>query len=262
MICSKCDHRNNDDAKFCRNCGEVLQRRSCDNGHTIPEGLSSCPYCPQNRPGTIAEAPGAATAALVAGGGAAGGRKGTVVVSDQDLAQSGVQSPQRPSAGIAASAPRGGAPAKPRAKGTMFMDPDAAPAGSSDDSGEGAGAPAPGSVHVSGMAVERGASRLVGFLVSFSLDKNGVFWPLRVGRTRLGAAEESDVFIPNPQISGSHATIVVRETKKGLRIYCQDEKSQNGTLLNGDDICQDTPDIGTGDVLQLGPVGLKLILLP
>lgn len=265
MNCTKCGNQNNDDVKFCRHCGESIQKKTCSNGHNIPPGLTSCPYCPQNRAATVAEPAGTAAAAPPVGGGGAPPRRrqGTVVVSGDELPGPGGSAGGGGGMGMAAPSGRAPAPASQgkRRSGTVFMDPDA-PTGGPGGPG-GGGAAAAGSVSVPGMTLQTGASPLAGFLVSTTLDKNGVFWPLRIGRCRLGAdAEEVDVCIPHGEISGKHAVIMLRESKGELRIWCKDTESQNGTIVNGDEIFNQEIPLGHGDVIKLGPVELQLILLP
>ena len=107
-------------------------------------------------------------------------------------------------------------------------------------------------------------SPLVGFLVSFSVDPNGISWPLRFGRTRIGGGLDQDVMLPQDGVSGSHAEIMVRanpETGKP-KIWVTDQNSTNGTQLNGADIFTDRPDLAHGDIVGISNVELMVILLP
>ena len=72
MRCPSCQHDNDDTKKFCTRCGAVIGGRRCPNGHTIPEGLAECPFCP--RPGRAATVEVGAIP-----------RKGTEIVPPQDL---------------------------------------------------------------------------------------------------------------------------------------------------------------------------------
>ena len=230
MICPRCNQHNNDDVKFCRKCGAPMERRTCDNGHTIPDGLAECPYCPKK---TVAEPP--PTAEVQAGA----ADEGTVLVSPTELEKSGVK-------------PRSGPGPKPGGgrKGTVVVVP-----------GRGDEPPAPASGVEAGGIARSGDSPLVGFIVSFSLDPNGVFWPLRYGRTRIGSAETNQVRLLHAQVSGEHARILVHDNQGTPKIWCEDCGSSNGTQLNGAGVFNDRPDVHSGDVLQVGPVELKLLLL-
>ncbi len=257
MICPTCSKHNNDDVRYCRHCGEQIERRTCQQGHTIPEGLSECPYCPKKAaavPSSTAAAPPSAAAAPPPTD--TGERKRTVVVSEQALVDSGVQpsSSEAPvlTAGLAPAV--GGLPG-PRRKGTVVVMP---PSG---DSSEASPAGPVAQVGGASAVATRGASPLAGFVVSFSIDRNGVFWPLRYGRTRIGSSPDADVCLSHPEISGEHAMIIVRDNKGSLKIWCEDSGSQNGTCLNGADIFNERPDLKTGDVVKVGPVEMKLVLL-
>ena len=251
MICTECSQHNNDDVKFCRHCGAQIERRVCPNGHTIPEGLSACPYCPKGREKTVVEAPPAAAGAPAAGA----GRKGTVVVSPEQLQASGVAA-EAPVPAFEHQVAVGSA--KPRSK-TMVGVPGAEPAGGAGSAAAPAAAPA--AAAMSGMVHNTGASPLAGFLVSSSQDANGVFWPLRYGRTRIGSGADNDIVLPFADISGEHSQVNVRDNKGTPKIWCSDSNSTNGTLLNGDDIFTERPDIATGDVIKIGPVELRVLLL-
>jgi hypothetical protein len=236
MICPSCNEHNHDDVKFCRQCGARMERRNCANGHTIPDGLSECPYCPRKTVASAAPAQPQPPAA-----------KGTVLVSHTELQQSGVE-PQAGPGPAPASAP----PPDPRRAGTVVVLPEG------DDA---APATAPAAVAMGGAVAQSGASPLAGFIVSFSVDRNGVFWPLRYGRTRIGSGPDNDVQLSHPQISGSHAMVLVRAKQGEPKVWCEDCGSSNGTLLNGQDIFNSRPDLSSGDVLQVGPIELKLLVL-
>ncbi len=106
-----------------------------------------------------------------------------------------------------------------------------------------------------------GGSPLAGFLVSFSTDENGVFWPLRYGRTSIGCAEGNDIVLTSPEVSGEHAFINIRKGKAGPKIWLSDNNSMNGTMLDGEDIFNERPDLVMNSVIQIGAVEMRLILL-
>jgi hypothetical protein len=101
---------------------------------------------------------------------------------------------------------------------------------------------------------------LIGFLVSFSNDPAGEFWPLRYGRTTLGRDADNTVSLALPDVSGSHAVITARQSRGMSRIWIEDS-STNGTLLNDEDIFNDKPTLTSGDVITLGSTKLRLMLL-
>jgi len=106
-----------------------------------------------------------------------------------------------------------------------------------------------------------GASPLAGFLVSFSTDPNGIFWPLRFGRTSIGSGSDNEITLDFADVSGVHAMINVRDNKGSSKIWLSDNNSMNGTALNGDDIFNERPDLSTGDVIKIGAIEMRLVLL-
>jgi hypothetical protein len=130
---------------------------------------------------------------------------------------------------------------------------------------QGMGVPAPspgGSLGAAPSSGSRGSSPLAGFLVSFSGDANGAFWPLRMGRTRLGSGGDCDIQLTLEGISSQHANINVHDNKGQLKIWITDQDSMNGTRVNGDSIFNEKPDLSHGDVIGIGDVDMKIILLP
>ena len=119
--------------------------------------------------------------------------------------------------------------------------------------------PAPIAV-ANNMISNTGESPLVGFLVctNFNGDTNGVFWPLRSGRTYIGRdSDESQIVLPFDNISGAHAVIIFRPNGKN---WISDNNSQNGTIVNGEDIGPDKVALVTGSQIQIGDVCLDVIL--
>ncbi len=81
-----------------------------------------------------------------------------------------------------------------------------------------------------------GSRVLVGFLVTFQNDPNGAFWAIHSGRLQLGraaasgAADGTDVGLPDPSASSRHASIYA-DPSTG-QAYVEDDGSRNGTFLN------------------------------
>jgi hypothetical protein len=192
----------------------------------MPAGTTECPHCPPKG--------GVRTKTIVEGGhpgGTAdiGKRKGTIVVGSAEL-------------------PGNKSPVRSGRKGTIVTQRGTTPV---------APTPTRSSSDISNI----GESRLVGFLVSTTTDKNGIFWPLRVGRTRVGSSIDNDIVFVNQEISSSHSVIMVREKADKLKLYLTDENSMNGTLLNGEDIANDKPDLKNGDEITIGPIVMKIFML-
>jgi hypothetical protein len=81
--------------------------------------------------------------------------------------------------------------------------------------------------------VLRERRKLVGWLVSYTIDALGRDFRIYEGRNTLGTAVDNDLVVPNdPSVSSHHAVILFRNNK----FYIQDKLSTNGTKLNGTDL--------------------------
>ncbi len=259
MRCASCQHDNDDTKKFCTSCGAALGGKRCAQGHTIPDGLTECPFCPRPvRAATAMEAPAPQAAPR---------RQGTALVSNTELERSGVQvhpnasSLPRVASGNPVSGPALGAAAAsaPSGRGrTVFRSPDA-PSGPAETL-----VPAPASAPVAARPTAQSAfpSPLVGFLVSFSLDPNGQHWPVRFGRTSIGTEVGCEIVIAAPGVSGRHAEVMVRDNKGVPKIWVSDNNSTNGTQLNGSDIFTDRPDLTNGAQVSIAGVEFVFVALP
>ena len=96
------------------------------------------------------------------------------------------------------------------------------------------------------------ARKLVGWLVSFSWNEYGEDYQLREGKTVIGAANESDICVPDSEVSGVHATLLYRDELFRLK----DEFSTNGTKVNGEDIV-DSVELNDGDTIVVGQTEMK-----
>ena len=227
VICQSCNHVNNDDQKFCTQCGAALSRMKCANGHVIPDGLTECPFCP--RPIAVRQKPQAA---------ARGPRK-TQLVTPDELSASGVKAGGTvPSGGPRQAATSSGST---RRQGTVFIGPSGAPAGPAQESAQ---------------------SPLAGFLVSYTRAPHGDFWPLRYGRNTLGTDANCEVRLSGEGVSGAHAAVMVRPAEGAPRVYVSDKDSTNGTFVNGADIYNDKPTLAHGDRVRVGDVELVVVLVP
>ena len=89
--------------------------------------------------------------------------------------------------------------------------------------------------------------KLVGWLVSFTWNKEGQDYQLREGKTLIGADSSSDIALGDSEVSGLHCTLLYRSEKFLLK----DEFSTNGTFVNGDEI--DTQiELSDGDKITVG----------
>ena len=160
------------------------------------------------------------------------------------------------------NAPQGGNPYVPpggAGKGKTVVDPNvpngpgvAPPGGGGGGMGRkgktviDSGGPSP----ASGLPVNPAASpdrRLVGFIVTFSLEPMGVFFPIYEGRVKIGTDPAiADLVIDqskDPVISGTHALLLFRRGVLSLR----DQDSSNGTFVDIGTVNRDTyPDLYDG----------------
>ena len=111
------------------------------------------------------------------------------------------------------------------------------------------GTPAGRAAHVQRADDRYAGRRVMGFLVTFDRAPDGAFFVLREGRNLLGRdAHDCDIVIADDDtVSSVHAVMICR----GGRVIIDDEKSQNGTKLNGEEVMSKT-DVTDGDVISLG----------
>jgi pSer/pThr/pTyr-binding forkhead associated (FHA) protein len=73
------------------------------------------------------------------------------------------------------------------------------------------------------------------------------------GRVTIGRGTGADFVLPDPAVSREHAAVWV----EGVTVVVEDLGSSNGTWVNGERI-EDAVRVGSGDVIQLGPVKLQV----
>ena len=113
-----------------------------------------------------------------------------------------------------------------------------------------------------GRAAAAVPAKLVGVLYSFTGDTNGVIWPVRYGKTIIGAESGCDVELPYHQVSRQHCQVIARPGQGEAHIVrLMDLGSTNGTILNDVDI-QHQPDVGHGDRIRVGPIELVFMAVP
>ncbi len=200
-LCPQCGTANRDDARHCMGCGAVLAASEMPNllcpagRHVMDPGWSECPYCS----GANAE-PEEETAPR------GSGRRKTVS-EDEAPAVKEKNLPPMPS-------PPAGAGQKRRR--TEFDPDQAADAG-----------PARGDVAPQALPASR---RIVGILVTYTWRPDGQVFPVRMGRNYIGSDPDCEISLrDDPHLSGRHATIIYR----GATFVIDDEKSMNGTFVNG-----------------------------
>lgn len=120
--------------------------------------------------------------------------------------------------------------------------------------------PAPAPPQTSTAAGNQGI--LVGFLVTFQNEPNGIFWPIRSGRTQLGraGADRLDIGINDASTSSKHAS--VNADPATGQAFVQDDGSRNGTFLNEQKLGSgEQRQLHDNDRLRLGSTTLVVKLL-
>ena len=207
----------------------------CDNGHYYKKTLDSCPYCPgggtsspkPSSPPQSAQVPPTEfndldTVKTVQYGGQAKttlAQEKTKDISKQEMT------------GLDFDSMEGNQTIIYRKKGTG-SDPE----GGYDNSKTG--------------PVNLPARKLVGWLVSYTLDEFGMDFRLFEGRNTIGQSPANNVSVMQDQtVSGNHAVILYREDN----YYLKDLLSSNGTKLNGVSL---EPDVAAklkdNDIIEVG----------
>ena len=85
----------------------------------------------------------------------------------------------------------------------------------------------------------RNAAKLVGWLVTYSLDPNGIDYRLFEGRNIIGRDFNCSVCINDNKV-------------RNEKFRIKDNLSVNGTMVNGEDIDDDSRLLNDGDIIQIG----------
>lgn len=93
--------------------------------------------------------------------------------------------------------------------------------------------------------------KLVGWLVSFTLDPLGQDFKLREGRNIIGSDSACDIVVSDGQVSGKHLTILYRMGDFKFK----DELSTNGTFVNDEFV--EEGNLKDGDVIRIGQTVFK-----
>jgi len=198
--CSQCGTDNSDSARFCRQCAVPIRESAsrCSNGHTIAPGQSKCPICEAEKQSraTLIEEP-ASLSAL-----AENHLKNSSPVKG---GRSGTQ--LLPDAGTPDVHPRG------VRGGTMVLS-----------------APAPGA-HGAELPRDR---KIVGVLITYSTRPDGIIFPVREGRNRIGRNSENEISIPNDTAMSGLNSYIIFHPQGRKQFVVDDANSQNGTYVNGE----------------------------
>jgi hypothetical protein len=210
--------------------------KKCDNGHFYKEDLNACPYCPGGAGASNNNSGGNdLNKTIVAGGGmtSAGSDNVKTEVFGNQSSNAGSDQTKVFGSGNAA------APGQPkRDLNRTFI------AGVSDeDSTSSAG----GNASID--SVPRSARRIVGWILSYTLDPMGVDYRIYEGNNSIGREPGNSITITkDTTISGKHANILY---KKG-KFYIKDEMAANGTFVNDEELeIEKAYPLNDGDIIKL-----------
>jgi hypothetical protein len=99
----------------------------------------------------------------------------------------------------------------------------------------------------------RSSRKLVGWLVSYTLNDMGVDFKLFEGRNVIGRDLDCQISINDNTVSGKHAVLLYREGS----YFIQDSLSTSGTRVNGSDTGVNAVALSDGDVIQVGKTVFK-----
>lgn len=101
--------------------------------------------------------------------------------------------------------------------------------------------------------VYREARRLVGWLVSYTLDPLGVDFKLYEGRNIIGRDIDCNITVNDNMVSSKHAVLLFRAGKYSIT----DSQSSHGTFVNDEDIELEPRYIKDGDIIKIGQTVFK-----
>jgi len=101
--------------------------------------------------------------------------------------------------------------------------------------------------------------KLTGFLVTYSLSPNGVFFPLYEGKNMVGRSASCQVHIQGDSaVSERHFSILYRAVDRKFKF--KDEQSSNGTFING--TLNDEGELKNLDLIRIGTTELLFMEIP
>lgn len=99
----------------------------------------------------------------------------------------------------------------------------------------------------------RETRKLVGWLVSYTLDAMGVDFKLYEGRNIIGRNADCNISVNDNMVSGKHAVILFRAGKYSIT----DSQSSHGTFVNDHDIDLEPCYLQDGDMIRMGKTLFK-----
>jgi len=99
-----------------------------------------------------------------------------------------------------------------------------------------------------GNSKARFSRKLVGWLVSYTLDELGIDYKIYEGRNIIGRDIECNITVNDGRMSGKHAVLLFRANKYSLT----DSQSSHGTFVNDEDIELEPRYLKDGDIIRMG----------
>jgi hypothetical protein len=227
--------------------------KKCSNGHFYKEAMPSCPYCPNGKQSTSGNGNNDMNKTMVSGNEftstnvtndgtiPVGGGDKTQVFGGTDLhgnsSDTHIVNNERVSQPTTAS--------KRNLDRTFIggiSEPET-PTGSEQKD------------KVASPQEPRSTRRIVGWIISYSLDNMGVDWRIYEGTNTIGRDPKNTITITkDPTISSEHVTILYRQGKFKIK----DKMTANGTYINGQELeVEEAYDLNDGDDLRLGNTTFK-----
>jgi hypothetical protein len=209
--------------------------KKCDNGHFYKEDLTACPYCPNGSNTSSNNGSNDLNKTIVAGSGntSSGNDNAKTQVFGNQSSNNNSDQTKVFGSGNANSS---GQPKRDlnRTYIAGVTDED-----STSTSGGGASID----------ATPRSTRRIVGWILSYTLDPMGVDYRIYEGNNSIGRdASNSITITKDTTISGKHANILY---KKG-KFYIKDEMAANGTFVNDEELeIEKAYPLTDGDVIRL-----------
>jgi hypothetical protein len=227
----------------------------CNNGHFYKESLDRCPYCPSGSASSSGDSEKTVSGGGFASTDAAGSTQSTEVFGKPSGSGAMPFSASQPPSdrtqvftpGLGTSGNEVPVASASVGSNTPF-DRTFIGGVTTTDSSEGSS--------VAGNSNQpRAARKIVGWIISYTLDPMGIDYRIFEGNNTIGRDPSNSIILAKePTISGKHVTILFRSGK----YYVKDEMSANGSFLNGEDMEIGKPyELKDGDELRLGNAVFK-----